>query len=102
MVYRPGSASGPSGAIGVTPGLPLNSNECANAGGGSYRRSQLARLRPTFVESTRGGASQKLSIGGRAVSRTAREGALDMCRTTLPLASSTAIVMSDDGFAPSE
>src|SRR5438094_9901053 len=102
MVYRPGSASGPSGAIGVTPGLPLNSNECANAGGGSYRKSQLARFRPTLAGRPRPGASQELSIGGRAVSRTARGGALDMRRTTLPLASSTSIVISDDGFAPSE
>src|SRR5438876_950312 len=93
MVYRPGSASGPSGAIGVTPGLPLNSNECANAGGGSYRKSQLARFRPTLAGRPRPGASQERSIGGRAVSRTARGGALDMRRTTLPLASRTSIVI---------
>src|SRR2546430_12392396 len=102
MVETPGGEGGPSGAIGVEPGLPLTWNECAKAGGGSYRRSQLARFRPTLAGRPRGGASQKPSIGGRAVSRTARGGALDMRRTTLPFASSTSIVMSDDGFAPSE
>src|SRR5947208_7610377 len=101
MVYRPGSASGPSGAIGVTPGLPLNSNPCLIAGGGSYRKSQLVRFKPTLVDKPRGGASQRLSIGGRAISRMGRGGTLDVCRTTRPRASNTSIETSDDGVVPS-
>src|SRR5213594_2567656 len=102
MVYAPGSASGPSGNAGVEPGLPLKAKVCANAGGGSYRRSQTARLSPTFADRALGGVSQKRSIGARAASRTGVGGALVKWRTTLPWGPSTSIAMSADGFAPRE
>src|SRR6266566_2365756 len=101
-VYAPGSASGVSGNAGVEPGLPLNANVWANAGGGSYLRSHVARLSPTFMGSALGWASQKLSIGGRDASRTGVVGALVRWRTTLPLASRTSTAMWADGLTASE
>src|SRR5438552_19149367 len=101
-MYAPGSASGPSGNAGVEPGLPLNAKVCANAGGGSYLRSHVARLSPTFTGSALGGSSQKLSIGGRAASRTDVVGELVRWRTTLPLASRTSTAMWADALTARE
>src|SRR5579872_569075 len=100
-VYTPGKAIGPSGDAGVRPGLALISNECENAGGGSYRKSQLTRLSPTAVGIGAGLASQKLGSGGSAASRTGVTGALERWRTTAPDASRTSSVMSPCGAAAS-
>src|SRR6266446_10990326 len=98
----PGTASDPSGDGGVRPGLALISNECVNAGGGSYRRSQLTRFVPTLVGIAGGSASQKFGSGGRTASATGALGVLDIWRTIAPEASITSRLIGDDGLDASE
>ena len=101
-MYTPGGRSGPSGDGGVSPGFALISNECENAGGSSVRRSQFTRFNPTAVGSGCGAAIQKLGSGGCAASLTGVTATLDMCRTTVPPASTTSSVISPAGFAARE
>src|SRR4029077_14058081 len=98
----PGTASGPSGDGGVRPGLALISNECVNAGGGAYRRSQLSRFVQGLFGIARGGASQKFGSGGWAASATGAFGVLDIWRTIAPEASITSRLIGDDGLDASE
>ena len=100
-MYTPGGTSGPSGDGGVRPGFALISNECVNAGGSSVRKSQLVPLPPASAGNCNGGAIQKLGSGGRAASFTGSTGPLVMCRTTVPVASSTSSVIAPAGFVAS-